>query len=259
MKQEHKTLVWAHRGASAYAPENTLAAFRLAEEMGADGVELDVQRTKDGELVVIHDEKIDRVSEGHGYVKDMTLSELRRFHYNRAHEEFAKSYPQAEIPTLREVYSLLKPGKLSINVELKTGIFPYEGIEEQVLALTKEMGMEDRVLYSSFGHKSLLRLKALDSEVRLGLLYSDAPVRVRHYARKVVGVDALHPAIYHLLEAGYTEKAHKKGLKVHVWTVNEKEEVELCLSQEVDAIITNKPDFVRSFLGNLSAKNPAES
>ncbi len=254
MKKENKTLIWAHRGASAYAPENTLAAFRLAEEMGADGVELDVQRTKDGELVVIHDEKIDRVSEGHGYVKDMTLSELRRFHYNRAHAEFAETYPQAEIPTLREVYTLLKPGKLSINVELKTGIFPYEGIEEEVLDLTREMGMEDRVLYSSFGHRSLCRLKELDPEAKLGLLYSDAPIRVRHYARKEVGVDALHPAIYHLLEEDYTEKAHKKGLKVHVWTVNEKDEIALCLAQGVDAIITNKPDYVREFLGNLSAK-----
>ncbi len=235
MKKENKTLIWAHRGASAYAPENTLAAFRLAEEMGADGVELDVQRTKDGELVVIHDEKIDRVSEGHGYVKDMTLSELRRFHYNRAHAEFAETYPQAEIPTLREVYTLLKPGKLSINVELKTG-------------------MEDRVLYSSFGHRNLCRLKELDPDAQLGLLYSDAPIRVRHYARKEVGVDALHPAIYHLLEEDYTEKAHKKGLKVHVWTVNEKDEIALCLAQGVDAIITNKPDYVREFLGNLSAK-----
>ncbi len=259
MKKENNCLIWAHRGASAYAPENTLEAFRLAEEMEADGVELDVQRTKDGELVVIHDEKIDRVSEGHGYVKDMTLAELRRFHYNRAHAEFAERYPQAEIPTLREVYSLLKPGKLSINVELKTGIFPYEGIEEQVLALTKEMGMEDRVLYSSFGHKSLLRLKALDSNAKLGLLYSDAPVRLRHYARKVVGVDALHPAVYHLLETGYTEKAHKKGLRVHVWTVNEREEIELCLAQGVDAIITNKPDYVRQFLDNLSAKKEPQS
>ncbi len=252
-------LIWAHRGASAYAPENTLAAFRLAEEMGADGVELDVQRTKDGELVVIHDETIDRVSDGHGYVKDMTLAELRRFRYNRAREGFAEKYPQAEIPTLREVYQLLKPGKLSINVELKTGIFPYEGIEEQVLTLTKEMGMEDRVLYSSFGHKSLLRLKALDENAKLGLLYSDAPVRVRHYARKEVGVDALHPAIYHLLEAGYTEKAHKKDLKVHVWTVNEAEEIALCYAQGVDAIITNKPDFVREFLVNLSKKNTVKS
>ncbi len=204
--------------------------------------------------MVIHDEKIDRVSEGHGYVKDMTLSELRCFHYNRAHAEFPAAYPQAEIPTLREVYTLLKPGKLSINVELKTGIFPYEGIEEQVLALTKEMGMVDRVLYSSFGHMSLLRLKILDKDAKLGLLYSDAPVRLRHYARKIVGVDALHPAIYHLLEADYTEKAHKKGLKVHVWTVNERDEIALCHAQGVDAIITNKPDFVREFLGNLSAK-----
>ena len=111
-----KTKVWAHRGASAYAPENTLEAFRLAAEQKADGVELDVQLSKDGELVVIHDETIDRVSDGSGYVRDYTLEELKRFHFNRLHPEYA----DARIPTLAEVYELLKPTGLEINVDRKS-------------------------------------------------------------------------------------------------------------------------------------------
>jgi len=134
---EKQTLVWAHRGASGYAPENTLEAFRKAIEMGADGVELDVQLTKDGELVVIHDETVDRTSDGSGWVKDFTYARISRFNYNRTHKE---GYERAMIPTLEEVYELLKPTGLTINVELKTGVVFYPEIEERVLDLTARMG-----------------------------------------------------------------------------------------------------------------------
>ena len=146
---EKQTLVWAHRGASGYAPENTLEAFRMAVEMGADGVELDVQLTKDGELVVIHDETVDRTSDGSGWVKDFTYARISRFNYNRTHKE---GYERAMIPTLEEVYELLKPTGLTINVELKTGVVFYPEIEERVLDLTARMGLEECVWYSSFNH-----------------------------------------------------------------------------------------------------------
>ena len=128
-----KPLVWAHRGASGYAPENTLAAFEKAVELGADGVELDIQLTKDDEIVVIHDEKIDRTSDGEGWVKDYTLEELRGFNYNRTKPE----YEHADIPTMREVFELLKPTGLFINIEIKTGVFFYEKIEEKILWIWK--------------------------------------------------------------------------------------------------------------------------
>ena len=120
--------IWAHRGASGYAPENTLEAFKLAAEMGADGVELDVQLTKDGEVVVVHDERIDRVSDGSGLVAEYTLEELRQFNFNKMHPEFAEI---CRIPTLREVLECLKDTGLTVNVELKTGINFYEGIENK--------------------------------------------------------------------------------------------------------------------------------
>ena len=154
-----KTKVWAHRGASAYAPENTLEAFLLAAEQGADGVELDVQLTKDGEMVVVHDEEIDRVSDGSGFVKDYTLAELKILNFNKTHPE----YQDVKIPTLREVYEALKPTGMTINVELKTGIFWYKDLEKKVLELTKEMEMEDRVIYSSFNHAATLLQLSFES------------------------------------------------------------------------------------------------
>ena len=128
-----KTKVWAHRGASGYAPENTLESFKMAMDMKADGVELDVQLTKDNELVVIHDETIDRTSNKTGFVKDYTLAELKSFNFNNGNEK----YEYAQIPTLKEVFQLLKPSNMVINIELKTGVFFYEGIEEKVLKLVK--------------------------------------------------------------------------------------------------------------------------
>ena len=132
-----RTLVWGHRGASGYAPENTMTAFEKAVELGADGIELDVQLTKDGELVVIHDETIDRVSYGSGWVKDFTYAKLIKHNFNRTHTE----YEHAQIPTLEEVYALIKPTDLTINVEIKTGVVLYPEIEGRVLDLTERMGL----------------------------------------------------------------------------------------------------------------------
>lgn len=239
--------VWAHRGASAYAPENTLEAFGLAVEQGADGVELDVQLTKDGEVVVVHDETIDRVSNGTGYVQDYTLEELKAFRFNKTHPEF----PDAVIPTLKEVLQLLEPTGLSVNIELKTGIIRYDGMEERVLTLVKEMEMEDRVIYSSFHHASLVKIKKLDSGARTGLLYSDGWLHVHSYAKKM-NVDALHPALYHLKSKKLVKKAREKHLAVHVWTVDDEPSIQKLLEQGVDAIITNRPDICRRVVNATS-------
>ena len=149
-----RTLVWGHRGASGYAPENTMTAFEKAVELGADGIELDVQLTKDGELVVIHDETIDRVSGGSGWVKDFTYAKLIKHNFNRTHPE----YEHAQIPTLEEVYALIKPTDLTINVEIKTGVVFYPEIEERVLDLTERMGLTERVIFSSFNHYSIQKV-----------------------------------------------------------------------------------------------------
>jgi len=231
------TKIWAHRGASGYAPENTLEAFELAAEMGADGVELDVQMTRDGYLVVVHDERIDRVSDGTGFVRDYTLEELKRFKFNKTHPE----YEDAKIPTLREVYELLEKTPLFINVELKTGIYFYDGLEERALDLTKRMEMEERVIYSSFNHYSVKKIKELNPKAKTGILYSDGIWNPSVYAQSI-GADALHPAFYNLQYPSFMEEARKNCKQVHVWTVNDERQAVECLNMRVEAIISNYPD-----------------
>ena len=239
-----KTKIFAHRGASGYAPENTLEAFALAITQGADGIELDVQLTKDGIPVVIHDETIDRVTEKKGWVKDYTLEELRAFNYNRTKPE----YKHADIPTMREVFELLKPTGLFINIEIKTGVVFYEKIEEKILALTKEMGMEDRVCYSSFNHYTVTRIHELKPDAEVGFLYADGPIDMPSYGVKH-GVNALHPALYNLQYDGFVKECKEKGLKLNVWTVNERPYMEMCCQYGVDAIITNYPDIAKEVVG----------
>jgi len=245
--------VLGHRGASGYAPENTMPAFRKAIEMGADGVELDVQMTKDGEIVVIHDETINRTSDGIGWVKDLTLEELRAFNYNYQNhgdpwngerllgEPIYKEYDKVDIPTMREVFELFAPTALTINIEIKTGIVFYP-IEEKILAMTKEFGMEDRVIYSSFNHYTIQRIKELDKNARTGFLYSDGTIDMPEYAKKH-GVEALHPALYNLQFPGYLEACKKNGIDINVWTVNTPEHLMMCRMAGVTTVITNYPDL----------------
>lgn len=236
--------IWGHRGASGYAPENTLTAFKMAEDMGADGIELDVQMSKDGVLVICHDETIDRTSSGTGFIKDMTFEELRKYNYNKTHPE----YEHADIPTLEEVLALVKPGKMIINIELKTGIFFYPGIEEKVVALVKQYGMEDRVIYSSFNHYSAKHIHDIDPGARTAFLYEDGPIDMPEYAHRH-GVNAIHPALYNLQYENIMEDAAKYGLEVNVWTVNTEEYVRFCMMKGVHGIITNYPDMARKVTG----------
>ncbi|MDO4325480.1 MAG: glycerophosphodiester phosphodiesterase [bacterium] len=235
-----KTQVWAHRGASAYAPENTMDAFELAYRQGADGIELDVQMTKDGKLVVIHDETIDRTSGESGYVREYTAKELRKFSFNQTHPE----YKTAQIPFLEEVLEFVKSNGMKLNIELKNSIIVYPKLEEKVLALVKKVGIEEQVIYSSFNHKSIVKIKKLAPDAETGILYSDGWLRVPSYAEKI-GVDAIHPAVYHVLDTKLIEKSHDKKLKVHIWTVNRREDMEIFTKRKADAIITNYPDICR--------------
>ena len=206
------TEIFAHRGASGYAPENTLEAFRLAMEQGADGMELDVHLTKDGEVVVIHDETLDRTSNGHGNVRDYTLEELKKFSFHNHMEK----YQGVQIPTLKEVLNLVKNSCMKVNIELKTGIYWYEGIEEKTMDIVKTMGMEDRVIYSSFNHYSIQKVLEQNSDAETAYLFSDVPLNMEKYA-KDTGVKGLHPAVYHLKMADFLETYMKSGLKVRVW------------------------------------------
>lgn len=241
-----KTKIWAHRGASGYMPENTLEAFRKAVEMGADGIELDVQLSRDGELVVTHDETVDRVSDGTGNVKDFTLKELKALN-------FGASCPSGgcmKIPTLAEVLEEMRPSGIEINIECKTGIWFYPGLEEKVAGLVKDMNMTDRVWCSSFHHASALAVRHFCPEIRTGFLVQDVIINAAEYA-KSHGADALHPALYHMQDKELIRKCKENALAVHVWTVNEEQEIAAMIHAGVDAIITNYPDRARYVLEHL--------
>ena len=230
------TKIWGHRGASGYAPENTLEAFGLAVEQKADGVELDVQLTKDDKLVVIHDETIDRVSGQHGFVKDFTLEELKRLNVNRT----IAGYKAVQIPTLEEVYDLLKGTGMVINVEIKSSIIWYPDIERKTLELTKRMGMEDKVIYSSFNHYSVRKIKEMNADAQTGILSGDVLCDVVNYCKNV-GADALHPFYVHRFMDSIWQEYKESGIQVHTWTVNDEADMRFFIEQETDAIITNYP------------------
>lgn len=182
--------IWAHRGCSQRYPENTLLAFEKAAKLkGLAGIELDIQLTEDGELVVIHDEKVDRTTEGTGYVKDYTLSGIKSLHI------YADDNPCQQIPTMEEVLDLLTDRMregLIINIELKNSVFPYEGMEEKIVELVHRRGISDRIVYSSFSAKSLEKLRGLDVEAEIGILdtkVSDCLYKVKGGC----GATALHP------------------------------------------------------------------
>lgn len=227
--------VFAHRGASAYAPENTLPAFALAMEQGADGIELDVHLSRDGELVVIHDEALDRTTNGTGLVKDHTLAELQALCADNGMPGFAA----ARIPTLEEVLTLVKPGTMAVNIELKTGILWYDGLEEKALRLVESLGMQDRVIWSSFNHYSIEKVRQLAPDARTAYLYSDIICDVEKYAA-ARGVDGLHPGLYNVKMADFLQRYLASGLDVRVWTVNEADDLRRLMDAGAD-VITNDP------------------
>lgn len=234
---KQRTQVWAHRGASGYAPENTLEAFQMAIELGADGVELDVQFTKDRQLVVIHDETIDRVSDGHGKVVDYTLEELRQYNFNRTHPE----YERCTIPTLEEVLTLMKPTGMTVNIELKTGINFYDGIEDSVLRMVDRLEMQEQIIYSSFNHYSILKIKEFCPKAHTGFLYADGTLHMAEYASQYMA-EALHPSFWNMQYVDLMPDCRQKGIRLHVWTVNNRQDMEQMVQAGVDAIITNYPD-----------------
>lgn len=234
------TKIWAHRGASGYAPENTIPSFKMAVEMGADGVELDVHMSSDGKLMVIHDEKVDRTSNGQGRVVDMTCQELKKLDFSYGMAGFSN----IRIPTLREVYGLLKPTSLVINVEVKCDVVIYYGIWDELIKLEREMGMQGRIIYSSFNHFVLMKIRELDPKAKIGLLYSEGMVDPWVYAN-YLHADAIHPHYLAAMAPGVLEGCKKAGVDVHPWTCNDEKVIAELAEADVDAVITNYPDKAR--------------
>jgi len=230
------TLIFAHRGAAGTHPENTMVAFREAERVGADGIELDVQLTKDGEIVVIHDETVDRTTDGSGWVHDMTYRDLRKLN---AAAKWGGRYGHCPIPHLEEVLAWLEPTKLFINIELKNNRIPYEMLEQKTIALVRRYGLEKRTIFSSFNHNSMRFCRMVAPEIETALLYMEPLYDPWTYV-KVMKTDGLHP-YYRTVTATFVANAQRRGLAVRPFTINKPEAMKTMFAYGVDAIFTDHP------------------
>jgi glycerophosphoryl diester phosphodiesterase len=244
-----RPLILGHRGASAYAPENTLAAFRLAREQGADGVELDAKLSADGFVIVMHDATVDRTTNGTGKVSALTYYELRRLDAGGWYNQSFRGEP---IPTLEEVFAAVGRDLL-VNVELTNYTTLTDKLPEKVAALVIRMDLERQVIFSSFSPPNLVKIHTFLPAAPLALLTPAGAVGAlsRFLLGGSVPKEALHPH-YADVTASLVERYHKKGRKVNVWTVNDAQEMRRLQALRVDAIITDDPLLARQTLENRS-------
>ena len=227
-----RPLIFAHRGASHAAPENTLPAFRRAVNVGADGVELDVHLTRDGVPVVIHDETVNATTDGTGRVTEMTLAEVKALDAGR---HVDPAFAGTRVPTLEEV--LVEIGeKLLVNVELKPAGRRNAGLAPAVVGVVERLGLEDRVWLSSFKPHHLYEARQASVRIPCGLLYVPNPLTPLF--RLFTPHEALHP--YHMLiTPHFVRRAHRRGLRVSTWTVDDVGAARRLADWGVDALITN--------------------
>jgi glycerophosphoryl diester phosphodiesterase len=230
--------IFAHRGASAHAPENTLAAFELAAVQGADGIELDAKLSADGHVVVIHDATVDRTTDRPGRVKDLSLAELRSLD---AGAFFAEKYRGEKVPTLEEVFEALGK-RMFVNVELTNYDTPRDHLVETVCRLVKEFGLQKQVLFSSFFASNLWKARGLLPEVPRGLLAFNGlfGAWARSFGFAFGKYHALHPNAADVTPQ-QVQRVHRMGRRVHVWTVNTADDMRRLFRWGVDAIFTDDP------------------
>lgn len=231
------TFIFAHRGSAGTHPENTMEAFIAAEKDGADGIELDVQLTVDGEVVVIHDLTVDRTTNGSGYVNELTFSELSKLkaNYHSLHY-FKKS---CRIPSLREVFEWLEGNNLLCNIELKNAVNPYRGMEEMVIALVREFCLEKRVIISSFNHNSLVLCREIEPAIVTAPLYNEVLYKPWDYAMSL-GASGIHPKLKSISDQEIQD-AIACGVAVRPYTVNKEKDMKKLFAINCSAIITDYP------------------
>lgn len=239
------TRIFAHRGFSGYYPENTMLAFqKVAEETKAIGIELDIQLTKDGEIVIMHDETLDRTTNGTGFVKDYTLAELKMLSVG---VNFKGFLPRQTIPTMREYFEWVCTTDLITNIELKTSVFEYEGIEEKLVAMVREFGLEDKIWYSSFNHQTMDRLQKLMPEAKCGLLMDTWLMNVGAYAASL-NAYSVNACSFFAAKEGVSEDLHAHNVLLQAWTPNDEEIMQKLIDRNVDILITNYPDKAAKLL-----------
>lgn len=240
--------VYAHRGGSKWAPENTMAAFRKCKENGVYGIELDIQRCKSGELVVIHDEDLKRTTNGAGLIKDTNYSDLSKVD---AGSWFGEQFKNERVPLLSEVLNLLD-GRVVLNIEIKNTPVAYPGIEVDLLKVLADYKYPETIIISSFDHEVLKRLHDKNPNYAIALLGDPILCDVGQYA-KTVGATAWHP-YFGSMRKDVIDSAHESNLKVNVWTPNKENEWEQLISQGVDGIVTDDPKALSDYIANRDKK-----
>ena len=238
LEQLDKPVIFAHRGASANAPENTMASFELAVRLGAKAIELDTMLSRDGIPVVIHDHTLERTTNGHGLVSDHSQSDLVQLD---AGSWFSETFRGEKIPLLRQVFERFSHNIL-INIELKNYHAPHDDLTEMVMRMVDEMDLWDSVLFSSFLPRNLRLIRNQKPEAKIALL---CPSGIKGWLFRSSMYINLSPAIIHPalndVDSKYIEREHKQGRRVHVWTVNDKTRARELLLNNIDGIFTDEP------------------
>ncbi|AFQ46314.1 glycerophosphodiester phosphodiesterase [Desulfosporosinus meridiei] len=226
--------ILGHRGAAGTTPENTLISFVKGLELGVDGFEFDVQLSRDREVVIIHDERVDRTSDGIGWVKDYSLKELKSLNFGVGFKTYAP------IPTLEELLEMFQDKSLIINVEIKTGLIQYPGIVAQVAGLLEKYNVTNQSIISSFEHRTIVEVIKDFPNLKTGLLYECGLISPWLYAQDM-GASHLHPH-YAFISPELVRECHARGIGVNTWTVNEEWEIERAIVSGADIAITNYPE-----------------
>lgn len=234
------TLIFAHRGSAGTHPENTMESFIAAQKCGSDGIELDVQLTKDEEVVVIHDETVDRTTNGKGFVVDLSLEEIKKLNASYNFKSFQSFIRTPRIPTLREVFEWMKGNHLICNIELKNSKVSYSLLEEKVIQLIQEYQFEERIIISSFNHYSIIYCFRLAPEIEIAPLYSNGLFMPWVYARSIQA-KGIHPSKKVAPEA-IIKAAMNEGIAVRPYTINSEKEMIKFLNINCSAIITDYPE-----------------
>jgi len=230
-----KPLIIAHRGDSGSNPENTEISFKRAVEKEADGVELDVHLTSDNKLVVIHDETINRTTKNKGEVKNLSLKEITKLD---AGSYYSDDFSEEKVPSLKSVLEIVSDMKI-INIELKNNKNNYEGLEEEVIRLTKNMGLFSKILFSSFNHYSIKKIKKLDSKAKAGVLYKSWLYKPWEYALRL-GIKNINPH-YRAVNRDIINECQKRNINVNVYGTNRQDKIKKLIENGVDMIICDYP------------------
>jgi len=239
-----KVLNIAHRGFSGKYPENTMLAFKKAVEEKCDGIETDLNVTKDGVIVICHDETVDRTTNDKGYIKDYTYKELNKFD---AGIKFGERFKGEKIVSIDELLDYMKDKNMLLNLELKNGLVHYEDLEKKIIEKIYEYKLRGNVILSSFNHYSMLKVKQYDETIKTGLLYCANLYNVHEYGKKLKA-DALHPYYPSVMNKDIVTQIKESGLTINTYTVNNEEDMEALIDLEIDGIITNHPDKLNRVL-----------